>query len=104
MLLALEDVEGTMVSYGTLQDRRARLREAVEASQRAAALVRTQYLAGLTDFQNVLDSQRTLFALEDQLADVEGGVVQSLVRLYRALGGGWDVAVPLPTPALGVRP
>ena len=92
LLNALEEVENAMVAYGREQDRRARLQQAVAASGRAVALVRTQYLAGLTDFQNVLDSQRTRFALGDQLADANGAVVQHLVRLYAALGGGWDVA------------
>ena len=101
MLNALEEVEDAMVAYGREQERRARLRRAVAASERAVALVRTQYLAGLTDFQNVLDSQRTLFALGDQLEDANGAVVQHLVRLYSALGGGWDVAS---TPGLGPAP
>ena len=50
----------------------------------------TQYTAGLTDFQNVLDTQRTLLVREDELAVSEGLVAGNLVRLYRALGGGWD--------------
>ena len=56
----------------------------------------TQYTAGLTDFQNVLDSQRTLFNQEDALAESEGLVVQNLIAVYKALGGGWrvDDAVP----------
>ena len=100
LLNALEEVENAMVAYGREQDRRARLQQAVAASGRAVALVRTQYLAGLTDFQNVLDSQRTRFALGDQLADANGAVVQHLVRLYAALGGGWDAAsTPGPGPA-----
>ena len=44
----------------------------------------------MTDFQNVLDTQRTLLVREDELAVAEGLVVGNLVRLYRALGGGWD--------------
>ena len=50
-----------------------------------------KYLAGLTNFQNVLDSQRSLFRFQDQLAESEGLAVQNLVVLYRSLGGGWDV-------------
>ena len=92
MLGALEEVENAMVAYGREQERLARLQQAVAASRRAVTLVRTQYLAGLTDFQNVLDSQRTLLALDDDLADASGAVVQHLVRLYSALGGGWEVA------------
>ena len=83
-----------MVAYAKESQRRTELVIAVDASQRAVDLVRTQYLSGLTNFQNVLDSQRTLFQLQDQLAQSEGIVVQNLVLMYRALGGGWDVSAP----------
>jgi outer membrane protein TolC len=83
-----------MVAYAKERQRSAELAVAVDASQRAVDLVRTQYLSGLTNFQNVLDSQRTLFQLQDQLAQSEGIVVQNLVLMYRALGGGWDVSDP----------
>jgi len=105
MLNALEDVENAMVSYGRDQEQRARLRDAVDASLRAVDLVRTRYLTGLTDFLNVLDSQRTLFVLEDRLAALDGVVVQDLVLLYRALGGGWEVAsLPVAGPVEGGTP
>ena len=63
---------------------------AVDATQRSVDLVTTQYLSGLTNFQNVLDAQRSLFRLQDQLAESQGFLVQSLVQLYRSLGGGWE--------------
>ena len=47
----------------------------------------------------MLDSQRSLFNLGDQLADANGAVVGHLVTLYRALGGGWDVADAPASPA-----
>jgi NodT family efflux transporter outer membrane factor (OMF) lipoprotein len=89
VLVALEEVENSLVAYKKEEARQLKLREAVDASQRAVELVRTQYLAGLTNFQNVLDSQRTLFQLEDQLAESEGLLSQNLVFVYRSLGGGW---------------
>jgi len=91
VLSAFEDVENAMISHLKERERRERLEEAVEATERSVELVRTQYLAGLTNFQNVLDSQRSLFRLQDQLAESEGLSVQNLIVLYRALGGGWDV-------------
>ena len=91
VLIAIEDVENSMIAYVKEQERRERLREAADAAQRSVDLVRTQYLAGLTNFQNVLDSQRSLFRFQDQLAESEGLAVQNLVVLYRSLGGGWDV-------------
>jgi NodT family efflux transporter outer membrane factor (OMF) lipoprotein len=90
VLRALEEAENTMVAYGSELERRQRLTEAVDATQRSLDLVLTQYLAGLADFQNVLDTQRSLLQREDELAVAEGGVVSNLVRLYRAFGGGWN--------------
>ncbi len=89
VLLALEEVENAMAAYGSELERRQRLAEAVDATQRSLELVLTQYTAGLTDFQNVLDTQRSLLTREDELALAEGLTVANLVRLYRALGGGW---------------
>ena len=90
VLNALEESENAMVAYVKEVERRERLSQAVDATQRSLDLVMTQYTAGLTDFQNVLDTQRTLLLREDELAVAEGLVVGNLVRLYRALGGGWD--------------
>jgi len=90
VLDALEESENAMVAYVKEVQRRERLSQAVNATQRSLDLVMTQYTAGLTDFQNVLDTQRTLLVREDELAVAEGLVVGNLVRLYRALGGGWD--------------
>jgi len=89
VLFALEDVGNALVSYEQERLRRDRLDDAAEASQRAVDLVRTQYLSGLTNFQNVLDSERSLFRQQDDLAGSEGLVVQSLIILNKALGGGW---------------
>jgi outer membrane protein TolC len=97
VLRALEEVENTMVAYYQERFRRDKLVEAVVASERSVELVRTQYMAGLTNFQNVLDTQRSLFNQQDQLAESEGVLVQNLVALYKALGGGWNPELP-PTP------
>ena len=51
-----------------------------------------------TNFQNVLDTQRSLFNQQDQLAASEGILVQNLVALYKALGGGWDPEALPPVP------
>ncbi|MFV2071649.1 MAG: efflux transporter outer membrane subunit [Thermoanaerobaculales bacterium] len=96
VLAALEEAENAMVAYVKEVERRGRLSESVDATQRSLALVLTQYRAGLTDFQNVLDTQRTLLLREDELAVAEGIVIGNLVRLYRALGGGWDPNAPPP--------
>ena len=90
VLLALEEVEDAMVSYEKEVARRAHLGKAVDATQRSLELVLTQYRAGLADFQNVLDTERSLLVRQDDLATSEGIVIKNLVDLYRALGGGLD--------------
>lgn len=90
VLRALEEVQNALVAYGQEKIRRDRLIEAVEASQRAVNLVETQYLSGLTNFQNLLDSQRSLFQQQDELAESAGQVRNNLIALNRALGGGWS--------------
>jgi outer membrane protein TolC len=89
VLRGLEEVENAMVSFEREKTRYARLAEAVAASERSVSLVHTQYISGLTNFQNYLDSQRSLFNQQDQLATSEGLVVKALIRLNKALGGGW---------------
>ena len=94
VLFALEEVEGTFVAYEREKVRRERLLEAVDATERTVDLVRTQYLSGLTDFLSLLDAQRSLADQQDSLAASEGQVVQNLIALNRALGGGWTLPDP----------
>jgi len=76
--------------------RRDLLYVAVEAAQQSVELVHTQYIAGLTDFQNYLDSERVLFKQQDEMAASRGQVVTNLIKLNRALGGGWSLDEPVP--------
>ena len=90
VLNALEEVENAMVSYAQEQDRRDMLIRSVDAAQKSVELVDQLYKLGLTDFQNLLDMEKSLFEQQDQLAESEGAMVQNLVALYKALGGGWS--------------
>jgi NodT family efflux transporter outer membrane factor (OMF) lipoprotein len=96
VLDALEEVENAMVSYVQESDRRDALARAVAAARKSVELVNTLYRTGLTDFQNVLDMERSLFEQEDALAESEGLVTQALIRIYKALGGGWAPATTAP--------
>jgi len=96
ILLALEEVENTLTAYHQEQQRNRHLQDAVTAAERSVELVRTQYLSGLTNFQNLLDSQRTLFQRQDELSASSGQVVKDLIAVNKALGGGWDYTAPVP--------
>jgi len=94
MLSALEEVENALVAYAEEQQRRQSLSEATQAAQKAVELAQHKYQAGLTDFSNVLDAERSLLSFQDQLAQSDGTVTSNLVRLYKALGGGWTSMAP----------
>ena len=97
VLLALEEVENAMIASADESDRREALARSAAAARESVQLVETLYKTGLTDFQNVLDMQRSLVVQQDQLAESEGIIAGSLIRLYRSLGGGWDAALPVGT-------
>jgi NodT family efflux transporter outer membrane factor (OMF) lipoprotein len=94
VLSALEEVENALVAYAEEQQRRQSLSEATQAAQKAVELAQHKYQAGLTDFSNVLDAERSLLSFQDQLAQSDGTVTSNLVRLYKALGGGWTSLAP----------
>ncbi|NWG13065.1 MAG: efflux transporter outer membrane subunit [Acidobacteria bacterium] len=98
ILVALEEVENALIAYADEQVRRRFLMEASEAAGKALELVRTNYSAGLVDFQPVLESQRSLLSFQDQLAQSDAAVTSNLIRLYKALGGGWTAVPPKPVP------
>jgi NodT family efflux transporter outer membrane factor (OMF) lipoprotein len=89
VLLAVEEVENSLAGYAQERERAEELRRAVVAAEQAVELVGVLYRTGLVDFLNVLDSERSLFEQQDQLLESEGRVAKNLVRVYRALGGGW---------------
>lgn len=89
VLRALEEVENAIVAYSEEQNRRDALHAAENAAMKAAELAQQKYKAGLTDFNNVMEAQRSLLTFQDQLALSNGTATSNLVRLYKALGGGW---------------
>ncbi len=90
VLQAAQEVRDALVAYAQEQQRRETLIKAVEAAQTAVDISQDKYKNGLTDFNNVLDAQRSLLSFQGDLAISEGTVTGNLVRLYKALGGGWQ--------------
>lgn len=94
VLGALEEAENAILAYAQEQRRRQSLGEAVRSAQVAAELAGIKYRAGLIDFTTVLEAERSLLGFRDQLAQSEGAIVTNLVKLYKALGGGWTALSP----------
>lgn len=90
VMLALEEAENALVSVVLEQERRGVLESAATQARRAVELAQTQYREGLTDFQAVVDSQRVVAGLEDELAQSDAAVTAFAIALYKALGGRFE--------------
>jgi NodT family efflux transporter outer membrane factor (OMF) lipoprotein len=100
VLNGLREVENNLTAYIEDRVRLSALERSVSAARRSVSLATDLYKKGLSDFQQVLDAQRDQFEYENQLASARGNASANFVRLYAALGGGWDP--DLVTPELTV--
>lgn len=89
VLVALQEVEDSMVACSNDQKRHVSLAEAVSANQRAVEMSLKLYTAGQIDFLNVLNAQRSLLQSESQFTQNNLEMATDLIALYKALGGGW---------------
>lgn len=86
---AFGDVSDALIGYQKFHEVRVRQEQTVADLQESVRLSNMRYKGGTTAYLEVLDGQRALFAAELTLAQARGNEYQSLVQLYRALGGGW---------------
>ncbi len=90
VLTALKEVEDALVALQGEAARLAHLQQAAQAAGNAALLAQQRYASGLIDFASVLETQRTQLATQDALATSQANLGSNHVRLFKALGGGWQ--------------
>lgn len=90
VLAALKEVEDALVDLQGQQARQAALRDAEATARRAADTAAQRYASGLAAYPVVLDTQRSLISQQDSLAQTDAALLAAHVRLYKALGGGWQ--------------
>ena len=90
MLSALQDVADALVALSGDHTRLTHLQSAAAAAANADLLAQQRYRSGLIDFQTVLQTQRTLLTTQDGVASSAADISADHVRLYKALGGGWN--------------
>jgi NodT family efflux transporter outer membrane factor (OMF) lipoprotein len=91
VLVAAEEVEDGLVTYLRQQERAKLLEESVVNAQKAVNVVVAQYKVGTVDFNRVALIEQDLVTQQDLLAQAQGQIVQGLIQVYRALGGGWQI-------------
>jgi outer membrane protein, multidrug efflux system len=87
---AFGDVSDALIGYEKLRQVRERQEQLVADLAESVRLSIMRYKGGTTTYLEVLDGQRSLFSAQVTLAQARGSEFQSLVQLYKALGGGWQ--------------
>ena len=105
VLNALREVEDGLVAYRTDKASRDLLQDTLDSAESTWALARNQYDHGLTSFIQVLDAERTVLSDRQALVQADVQIVNDIVTLYRALGGGWEKTVEeVRTPEVSTAP
>jgi multidrug efflux system outer membrane protein len=86
---AFGDVSDALIGYEKYHGVRERQEQTVKDLQESVDVSLMRYRGGTANYIDVLDSQRSLFQAELTLAQARNNEYQSLVQLYKALGGGW---------------
>jgi NodT family efflux transporter outer membrane factor (OMF) lipoprotein len=90
VLKAAQEVEDALASYLNAEEEQTFREGAVTAARRAVELSLIMYREGATDYQRVIDAQRSLLDQQQSLAETSSIVTTSVIALYKALGGGWE--------------
>ncbi|MDH3788443.1 MAG: efflux transporter outer membrane subunit [Xanthomonadales bacterium] len=90
-LEAAQEVDDAMESLTGAQAQKEILINAVKSAKRSNELSTLRYKEGFSDYQRVLDSQQSLITSQNRYVTAQGQAVQSVVAIYKALGGGWEV-------------
>ena len=88
---AYGEVRDAYAAYTQEFHRRQALEGAVQAARDAVAIAKNLYQNGLKDFTAVIDAQRSLLSLQNELVVSRGQITQNAITLYKALGGGVEV-------------
>jgi len=89
VLEALREASDALAGVKLNRDQLVAQATQAQALQRAFALAQERYRSGIASYLEVLDAQRSSFAAQLALVQVQRQYLVSTVELYRALGGGW---------------
>lgn len=99
VLQAFRDVEDALIDWRKRGEQRVSQRQRVSAERKVLELAELRYRGGVATYLEVLDAQRSLFSAELDEVETIGNHLVALIRLYKALGGGWPAYdEPAPPP------
>lgn len=89
-LLAFQEVEDALIAIDTYQKEFQLRQEQLRLSEEAFTLAWVRYNEGITSFLEFLNLQTSLFNAQLEASESYKLYLQSVVKLYLALGGGWE--------------
>jgi multidrug efflux system outer membrane protein len=90
VLIALAEVEDALVAYAKERTRHQALAASANDFKRSQLLALDRYEEGYATYLDVLEAQRSLYAAQDSLAQSDQQIIDGLIAIYKALGGGWQ--------------
>ena len=90
VLNALAEVEDALVAYAKEHTRHQALAASAEDFRRSQLLALDRYEEGYDTYLDVLEAQRSLYTAQDSLAQSDQLIIDDLIAIYKALGGGWQ--------------
>ena len=91
VLVAGREAEDGLITYLRGQEKVRNLEASAQAAERTLEITKDQYRQGVVDFTPVFLASSVLAGQQDKLAAAQGAKSQSLISLYRSLGGGWEI-------------
>ena len=89
VLTAVAEVRDALTAEAQERVKNHTIQQGLAAAKSAVDIAKDKYKNGLTDYSNVIGAERALLSFEDELATSEGQTLSNIIRLYKALGGGW---------------
>jgi NodT family efflux transporter outer membrane factor (OMF) lipoprotein len=89
VIVCINEVEESLAQIKAISLQLSNLNIALKAEKKSLELSRDLYQQGVVDFFDVLNIQKNLATYEDSIVRLEAQLLQKIVYLYKALGGGW---------------
>jgi NodT family efflux transporter outer membrane factor (OMF) lipoprotein len=91
VLRAYQESEDAMIGFAQAQLEAGFREQSTIAAKRSTEIANIQYREGASDFQRVIDTERSLVTQQEQWTAARGSIALNLIALYKALGGGWNL-------------
>ncbi|MEX3693065.1 efflux transporter outer membrane subunit [Paraburkholderia sp. BR14263] len=90
VLAALQDANASLSRYGYQREHLVTLQKVQVSAERSATLMRQRYRAGASSLVDLLDTQRTEFAAQQNVVSGQADLLKDFVSLQKSLGLGWQ--------------